>query len=530
MPIVVIYMYSNLLLCICYCASGKDRVKARPGRVGEYSRCPGAINIVAAYFLELMYYFSCKLLGMKISFHGAARTVTGSKHLLHIHPDKKILLDCGMFQGLGKETIALNSEFGFEPSEVDYVILSHAHIDHIGLLPKLVKEGFNGKVYCTPATEALGAILLRDSANIQEADIRYVNRIRQEQGKPLAKPLYTIEDVHRAVALLEIMPYGEWIKLDDQVELMYTDVGHIIGSAAVHLKIKENGKTTRLTFSGDVGRYGDPLLKSPQPFPQAEVLILESTYGDTLHPLTQPPAEMLLQHIEHTCLHKKGKLIIPSFSVGRTQELLYALNQLEQENRLPDLLYVVDSPLSVEATQTVKRFPELFNDDVRRLLEKDDDPFMFRGLVLVDDVETSKSLNSDKRPMVIISASGMAEAGRVKHHIANNISSARNTILLVGYCEPQSLGGRLKNRPQKVGIFGVDHEVQAEIAEIDSLSAHGDYGEISQWLACQDPSLVEKLILVHGEYDVQEAFKTRLIRKGFRDVLIPALHETIGLG
>lgn len=467
---------------------------------------------------------------MKISFHGAARTVTGSKHLLHIHPEKKILLDCGMFQGLGKETIELNNEFGFEPSEVDYVILSHAHIDHIGLLPKLVKEGFRGKVYCTPATRALAAILLRDSANIQEADMKYVNRMKQEQGKPLGKPLYTIEDVHQAVALLEVMQYDEWMKLDEQVELMYTDVGHIIGSAAVHLKIKENGKVTRLTFSGDVGRYGDPLLKSPQPFPQTDVLILESTYGNSLHPLTQPPADLLLEHIEHTCIRKKGKLIIPSFSVGRTQELLYALNQLEQEKRLPDLLYVVDSPLSVEATQVVKKFPELFNDTVQKLLQKDDDPFQFRGLILVDDVQTSKALNSDSRPMVIISASGMAEAGRVKHHIANNIAAARNTILLVGYCEPQSLGGRLKNRPQKVGIFGMDHEVHAEIAEIDSLSAHGDYSEISQWLSCQDPSLVEKVILVHGEYDVQEEFKSRLIKKGFRDVVIPSLHETIGLG
>lgn len=467
---------------------------------------------------------------MKISFHGAARTVTGSKHLLHIHPNKKILLDCGMFQGLGKETITLNNNFGFEPSEIDYVILSHAHIDHIGLLPKLVKDGFQGKIYCTPATEALARILLRDSANIQEADVRYANRIKKEKGKPPVQPLYTIEDVHQTVVLLEALYYDEWIELDDQVTLMYKDMGHIIGSASVHLKVTENGKTSRITFSGDIGRYGDPLLRSPQNFPQTDILILESTYGDRLHPLTESPMETLLKQIQYTCVEKRGKLIIPSFSVGRTQELLYALNLLELENRLPKVMYIVDSPLSVEATMLMKQFPELFNDNVQKILEQDEDPFSFNGLIMVEDVETSKSLNYDDRPMVIISASGMAEAGRVKHHIANNVSNPKNTIMMVGYCEPQSLGARLKKRPDKVGIFGVDFDVKADITEIDSLSAHGDYNEMSQWLACQNPKYVDKVFLVHGEYDVQMQFKSRLIKKGFRDVEIPDLHDTIGLG
>ncbi len=467
---------------------------------------------------------------MKISFHGAARTVTGSKHLVHLHPEKKILLDCGMFQGMGKETITLNNEFGFEPSEVDYVVISHAHIDHIGLLPKLVKEGYEGKIYCTKATAALARLLLRDSANIQEMDTKYVNRIRKEKGQEPVSPLYTLEDVENAVQKFSILPYDEWISIDEQIEVMYTEMGHIIGSTSVHLKLKENGKESRLTFSGDIGRYGDPLLKSPQEFPQTDYLILESTYGNSLHPLTQLPAELLLEHIEHTCINKKGKLIIPSFSVGRTQELLFALNQLELENRLPKVLYVLDSPLSVQATELVKKFPELFNENIQRILLKDEDPFSFEGLIMVDDVETSKSLNFDKRPMVIISASGMAEAGRVKHHIANNIGEEKNTILMVGYCEPKSLGGRLKNRPERVGIFGRDFEVKAEIAEIESLSAHGDYNEISQWLACQDPNLVAKVFLVHGEYEVQEQFKVRLLKKGFLDVEIPQLHETIGLG
>lgn len=467
---------------------------------------------------------------MKISFHGAARTVTGSKHILHIHPNKNILLDCGMFQGMGKQTIELNTDFGFDPMSIDYVILSHAHIDHIGLLPKLVKEGFNGKIYATKATVALAEILLKDSANIQEADVKYANKVKNIKGKPAIEPLYNLDDVFATLHKFIVLPYDSWQTIDDQVELMYTDVGHIIGSAAVHLKVKENGKTTRITFSGDIGRFNDPLLKSPQGFPQADVLILESTYGDKLHPLTTSPSELLLQHIETTCIQKRGKLIIPAFSVGRTQELLYALNQLDLENRLPKITYVVDSPLSIKATELIKEFPELFNDQVQKVLRKGDDPFNFDGLIFVEDVTTSKALNYDDRPMVIISASGMAEAGRVKHHIANNISNPNNTILLVGYCEPQSLGGRLKMKPERVGIFGLDYEVKADIAEIDSLSAHADYNEMSQWLSCQDPNAIQKVFLVHGEYDVQENFKSRLIKKGFLDVQIPDLHDTFGLG
>jgi metallo-beta-lactamase family protein len=467
---------------------------------------------------------------MKISFHGAARTVTGSKHIIHINPGKKVLLDCGMFQGMGKETAKLNQEFGFEASEIDHVIISHAHIDHIGLLPKLVKEGYKGKIYCTKATAALAEVLLRDSAHIQEMDLKFANKIKGQQGKPVEEPLYTTEDAIRVFPLFEIVEFREWIKIDDQVELMYTDAGHIIGSACVHLKLRENGKMVRLTFSGDIGRYGDDILKSPETFPQADYIIMESTYGDKLHPLTKPPAEHLLTQIEDTCLHKKGKLIIPAFSVGRTQELLYALNQLELEGRLPRLSYYVDSPMSVTTTEVVKKFPELFNSKVQEVLNRDEDPFMFRGLTMIEDVEVSKALNFKKEPCVIISASGMAEAGRVKHHIANNIENPNNTILIVGYCEPQSLGGRLRAGAKEVSIYGQEFKVLADVVVIESLSAHGDYDDMSQWLACQDALAVKKLFLVHGEYEVQQKFSQRLQRKGFRDVEIPLQHQEIGLG
>ncbi len=467
---------------------------------------------------------------MKISFHGAARTVTGSKHLITLSGGKKILLDCGMFQGLGHKTLEMNAEFGFDPAGVDYVILSHAHIDHCGLLPKLVKDGFAGRVFATPASRDLAKVLLEDSAGIQESDIKYENKKRALLGLPYLKPLYNTDDALAAAALIETVEYGQWKRIDDQVEFCYTDAGHIIGSACVHLRLHEKGKQVTLTFSGDVGRYRDIILKSPATFPQADYIILESTYGDSLHDEHHPTPDTLLEWIEKTCLQKKGKLIIPAFSVGRTQELLYALNQLELENRLPDLDYFVDSPLSMKATHIVKSYPMYFNNRIQKVLESDSDPFAFQGLRFIRSVDESKSLNYHRAPSVIISASGMAEAGRVKHHISNHIENSRNTILLTGYCEPRSLGGRLRHKPAEVTIFGQPHQVNAEIAEMRSMSAHGDYDDLCQFLACQDPKAVTKLFLVHGEYEVQQAFKQRLMRKGFQDVEIPSMHQEIGLG
>jgi len=466
---------------------------------------------------------------MKIAFHGAARCVTGSKHLLTLSNGRRILLDCGMFQGMGRETDALNRHWGFEPREVDIVVLSHAHIDHSGLLPKLVSDGYNGKIYCTPATRELAGVLLQDSAQIQQDDVKYVNKRRAADGQPYLKPLYTEEDALAVIDLFEEVNYNQWVKIDEDVELLYTEAGHIIGSAVVNLRIKENGKTTHLTFSGDVGRYRDVILKSPAEFPQADVIILESTYGNSLHDLHMTTPDHILEWIEKTCIKKKGKLIIPAFSVGRTQEILFALNQLELERRLPELDYFVDSPLSIKATEIVKRYPSDFNGSIQKILQSDTDPFKFRGLRYVKTVDESKLLNFRNEPCVIISASGMAEAGRVKHHISNNIENSRNSILMTGYCEPNSLGARLMSGKKEVKIFGVEHEVHAEVGSIRSMSAHGDYEDLSQFLACQDPAKVKKLFLVHGELNVQEDFRDRLIRKGF-DVEIPELHAEIGIG
>ena len=466
---------------------------------------------------------------MKIAFHGAARTVTGSKHLLTLSNGKKILLDCGMFQGMGAETDSLNRVFGFDPSSIDYMILSHAHVDHCGLIPKVIKDGYKGKVFATPATKDLAAVLMEDSAGIQESDIKFENKRRGLVGLPYLQPLYTTEDALAAVDHFVTVDYDQWHTIEPGLEFCYTDAGHIIGSAAVNLKITENGKVTRIMFSGDVGRYRDIILKSPAVFPQADYIIIESTYGNSLHDEHNPTPDALLQWITHTCLEKKGKLILPAFSVGRTQEILYALNQLELENRLPALEYFVDSPLSVKATQIVKSYPRYFNSRIQKVIQSDEDPFGFRGLKFIKTVDESKLLNYYKGPCVIISASGMAEAGRVKHHISNNIENSRNSIVLTGYCEPNSLGGRLKLHPKEVNIFGQPHEVNAEIGEMRSMSAHGDYDDLSQFLACQDPRQVKKLFLVHGEYPVQIDFKNRLVRKGFLDVEIPDRHYEVGL-
>jgi len=467
---------------------------------------------------------------MKIAFHGAARTVTGSKHLITLKNGKKYLLDCGMFQGMGDETDKLNREWGFEPTDVTHLILSHAHIDHSGLIPKLVKDGFQGSIFCTPATKDLTAILLEDSGEIQEGDVKYINKKRAAEGRTYIEPLYTIEDAKRCLDLFVSVEYGDWYRIDENVEVLYTDAGHIIGSAAVHLKIKEDGKITRISFSGDVGRYRDVILRSPEVFPQADYVLLESTYGNSLHDVHLTTPDQILEWVDKTCLQKRGKLIIPAFSVGRTQEILYSLNQLEVEGRLPNLDYFVDSPLSIEATEVVKRFPKYFNKTIQKLLETDNDPFSFKGLKYIKTVDQSKQLNFRNEPCVIISASGMADAGRVKHHISNNIENSRNTILMVGYCEPRSLGGRLMAGAKEVGIFGVRHEVNAEIGSIRSMSAHGDYEDLSQFLACQNPKEVQRLFLVHGEYDVQVAFKDRLLKKGFLDIEIPERHYEIGLG
>jgi metallo-beta-lactamase family protein len=451
---------------------------------------------------------------MHITFHGAARNVTGSKHIVQLNDGTTILLDCGMFQGLGEKTEDLNEHFGFNPLKVDYMILSHAHIDHCGLIPKLVAQGFEGPIFCTAPTMELARILLMDSARIQQQDAEYLNRKRKQKNEEPLTALYTEEQAMDALRLFKIVAYNEEVEITPRIKFTLTDAGHVIGSAAIHLSVLEEG---------------DLLLRSPQRFPQADYVLLESTYGDSLHKDLGPIEDALHDIIHQTCIVKRGKVIIPAFSVGRTQELLYALNALELRGILPDVNYYVDSPLSDKATQVIKDHPEVYNKEVTEVMKVDADPFAFKNLRFVQTTEESIALNDDTRPMVIISSSGMAEAGRVRHHIRNNINNEKNTILIVGYCEPNSLGGHLIKGDKVVYIFGDEYDVKAEVQVIKSMSAHGDYEDLLQFLACQDPEKVKKLFLVHGEYDTQQIFAEKLKENGFNHIEIPYQHQRVDL-
>ncbi|MFD2523691.1 MBL fold metallo-hydrolase RNA specificity domain-containing protein [Emticicia soli] len=460
---------------------------------------------------------------MKIQFYGAAQRVTGSKHLITTQKGTKILLDCGLFQGIN--TSELNLQFGFDPKEIDILILSHAHIDHTGLVPRLVKKGFSGKIFSTHATKDLCNIMLYDSAYIQEKDLERVNERRKKRGEPLLELLYGEEDVKNALALFETVKYHESFELEPGVTAEYYDTGHILGSAGIYLTFEEETGIKTLFFTGDVGRPNDKILRSPEAFPQANYIICESTYGNRLH---EPEIDMkahLLQVVHDTCVVRQGKLIIPAFAVDRTQELVYALDQLASEGRLPKIPVYVDSPLSVKATMAMKDNEECFNPEILAYIKHDGDAFGFDNLHYISDVNQSKALNSRKGPCIIISASGMAEAGRVKHHIANNVENPNNTILLVGYCSPETLGAVLKAQPETVKIFGEVHKVNAKIEVMDSFSAHADYVELLAYLGCQKATDVKKLFLVHGELPNQLAFKNRLLLAGFNEILIPAQGE-----
>ncbi|MBL0257278.1 MAG: MBL fold metallo-hydrolase [Bacteroidetes bacterium] len=458
---------------------------------------------------------------MKITFHGAARTVTGSKHLITLDSGLKILLDCGFFQGHGADTDPMNRHFGFDPATVDILILSHAHIDHSGNIPNLVKQGFSGKIFCTAATHDLAAIMLADTAHIQENDIKYVNKKRAKKDLAPFTPIYNLQDVENAMENFYTVPYRKNYKIEEGVELMFTDSGHILGAAAVNLTITEKGKVSRICFTGDIGRPTDKILKSPEPFPQCDVLICESTYGNRLHDNPEKTEQKLLEIVHETCVEKKSKLIIPAFSLGRTQEVVYALNNLRNAHKLPSIPVYVDSPLSVNATAIMRAHPECFNGEMLKALHNDPDPFGFDSLVYIQKAEDSIKLNADKRPMIIISASGMAEAGRVKHHIKNNIQNPDATILLVGYCTPESLGGRLGSGRKEVFIFGKEYKVNARVELMNSYSAHADYNEMLNYLSCLDPKKVSKTFLVHGDYEVQKDWREKLLSSGLEQIEIP---------
>jgi len=459
---------------------------------------------------------------MKIKFIGAAREVTGSKHLITTSQGKRLLLDCGMFQGKGLETDSMNRDLMFDPSLIDHIILTHAHIDHAGLIPYMYKLGFRGSVICTNATRDLCAIMLADSAFIQEHDTITFNKRRAKKGLPLVTPIYTQQDATACMALFIGVPNNMKFRIDDNIKVRFTNTGHMLGSGVANIQIVENGRIRNIAYTGDIGRPADPILAVPQPFPQADILITESTYGDRLHQDVQSAEEELLGVVVDTCVNKGGKLIIPAFSVGRTQEIVYALNNFFNKRRLPKIDIFVDSPLAVNATTVFRMHPECFNKDFAAVVEIDPDPFGFENLFYITRTEDSKKLNEHKKPCVIISASGMMEAGRVKHHLANNITDQKNTILVVGYCAPMTLGAKIVRGDKEVSIHGTVYEVKAEVKKIESYSGHGDYNEMIGFLGCQDKNLLQKTFIVHGEYETQKKYVETLAGEGFKNVEIPS--------
>lgn len=455
--------------------------------------------------------------------------MTGSKHLITTEAGKRILLDCGMYQGKGMETDAANRDLGFEPKDLDYVILSHAHIDHSGLIPYIYRMGFRGEIISTPATRDLCAIMLMDTAYIQAQDVRWYNKKMDRLHQPKVDPLYDGNHVERAMKLFVTVDYDHRFRVCDDVYVTFTNSGHMLGSAVVSLDIREHDEWKRIAYTGDLGRQHSHILCAPQLFPQCDYLICESTYGNRLHEDTMVSEEELLGIVEDTCVHRKGKLLIPSFSVGRTQEIVYVLNKLYNEGHLPAIKVYVDSPLSVNATHIFRMYTDALNEEVQDCMRFDDDPFGFNTLRYITDINESKALNHSEEPCIVISASGMLEAGRIKHHVANHISDPNCTILIVGYCTPTSLGARIQDPSLKwVSIFGFDHKIKAQVTKIEGFSGHGDYREMIDYISrSQNVEGIRRTFIVHGESKAQEAYKDHLYEAGFRGIEIPKRGQTI---
>ena len=460
---------------------------------------------------------------MQIQFLGATRTTTGSMYLLQVN-GRKLLLECGLFQGRRGESVERNCCFPFNPAELDAVILSHAHIDHCGNLPNLCKQGFDGSIYCTFATRDLCAIMLEDSAGIQEDDAIFVSKKRAAKGLPPVKPLYTAEDVTKAIKQFVSINYDRPIPVTDGVTVTFRDAGHILGSAQVVLDVREGDRKFRYLFSGDVGRGGDDILRDPVPVENVDFLQVESTYGGRLHTEKQTSKDDV-GHLVRDTIEKRGKIIIPAFSVGRTQQIVYTLNQLTEAGQLPRLPIFVDSPLSTNATEVYRLHTECFNDTISKFLREKTNPFGMQNLTYIRDVAHSMKLNDLKEPAIIISASGMAEAGRIRHHLRNNLGRAENLILFIGYCAEHTLGAQILSGKSPVNIFGEPHSVRARVAALDAFSGHADKLELRRYVQ-QLTSDIKKIFVIHGEETQSLAFAETLREmKPSAEVRVPEYKE-----
>jgi len=446
---------------------------------------------------------------MKLTFCGAACTTTGSQHLLEINK-QHILLDCGLYQGHRLDTFERNKHFRFSPRELTAVVLSHAHIDHSGNLPNLVKQGFQGNIYSTFATRDLSQLMLADSAHVQAADARYINKKRAKKNQPPIEPLYSADEAETSLRQFVSIGYNRPVPIADGVTLTFLDAGHILGSAQVLLDIRdqETGRRTRFLFSGDIGRGNNSILRDPEYAEDVDILLMESTYGGIEHGNVEEVNGILCSTINRA-LEKKGKILIPSFAVERTQQLIYALQQITQSGQIPQLPIYVDSPLAVNATEVFRLHPECFNESIYRYMREKHDPFGFEKLTMVRESSQSKTLNDLTEPAIIIAASGMCEAGRIQHHLANNISNPDTTVFFVGYCAANTLGWKILKGDKVVNIYGEPHEVKAHIVSLDHFSGHADHRELMEYYR-KTKGVKKKVWLVHGERPRSEALLNEL--------------------
>ncbi len=458
---------------------------------------------------------------MQIQFCGGAQTVTGSQMLISVN-GKKLLYECGLFQGRREESYKKNLNFMFDPATVDAVILSHAHIDHSGNLPNLVRKGFKGSIYATPATIELCKIMLRDSAYLQAKDLEWVNKIRRRSHHPEIEPLYSLRDVEATLDQFVGIDYDKPFTIAPQVEVVFRDAGHILGSAGIHLEINENGRTYKLGLTGDIGRPGIPLMHDPNVLRDLDLLIMETTYGNRLHESYEDVEEVVAGAIRTTAA-AGGKIIIPSFAVGRTQLLVYVLHKLFNQDRIPDMPIFVDSPMACDATEVFRHYPADLDRETRRLfLEGHEDPFGFKRLTYIHDVDGSKKLNSLAYPHVIISGSGMAEGGRILHHLRNNLENPKNLLLFVGYAAKETLARKIMDGRHEVKVFGEEHTVRCRVQVIDAFSAHADRRNLLDYVDLTPPSRLKHIFLVHGEPEQSLSLRDALRSKGYENIHYPA--------
>ena len=461
---------------------------------------------------------------MKLKFCGAAGTTTGSQHLLEVN-GSRILLDCGLYQGRRMESWERNQQFYFDPATLDAVVLSHAHIDHSGNLPNLCQQGFNGNIYATFATRDLCSIMLPDCARIQKYDVEWINKRRKRAGEPLVEPLYDEMDAESCLRQFVNIGYDRPLPIADGVTLTFIDAGHILGSAQILLDVTENGQQRRFLFSGDVGRGDNELLRDPVLADEVDFLLMESTYGGREHELPTQANDHIERVINET-LARNGKVIIPAFAVERTQQLIYVLHELSEAGKIPDVPIFVDSPLAVNATEIFRIHPECFNEEVYQFLFEKRNPFGFEGLRLIRSVSESKQLNESREPAIIISASGMCEAGRILHHLRNNIENPNNTILFVGYCAENTLGWKIRNQWEEVNIFGEPFKLKAKVEILDSFSGHADHSELLDYFdGIGGPK--EKTWLVHGEPERSRSLAEALRERHQGEVSVAKLKEMV---